>query len=336
MKAEFSLGGQGPLPSAPLPTYGLRERCLVYQSIEPFLVPAQLILAMLGMGATMTVADFGSVGRDPRGLAIGLALQWLYVPAVAMGFIHVFGLSQGWAVGLLLVSAVPGGAFSNLLTFLGRGNVPLSIAVTSVTTLGSVLAVPLILQLGAGAILPPDFHFPIPRVMAEIFGYLLAPLAFGMAIRKRFPGAAPGISRWAIRGSLALVITIAVASLGTGRIRLAESGFGPPLIIVLFGTFLAVSIPQLCRLLGRFDDDTVALTIEVAVRNVGLGLLVVHFFFPGQKEQGMVLFSALFYAGASPAFAIPAMLRHRFGKSAVLLRRPKPRPQPASNSALSS
>jgi predicted Na+-dependent transporter len=172
--------------------------------------------------------------------------------------------------------------------------------------------------------------------MLDIFGYLLAPLALGMFIRQRMAARAPGVSRWAIRGSLALVLTIAVAALGTGRIRLPEYGWGPPLVILLFGTFLAVSVPQLCRLFGRYDDDTVALAIEVAVRNVGIGLLVVHFFFPGQKEQGMVLFTALFYAGASPVFAVPALLRHRFGRSAVLLRKPNPRPQPASSTALSS
>ncbi len=335
MKAEVGLSGQGPLPLPSLSTYG-SVRLSVYQTLEPFLIPAQLILAMLGMGATMTVADFGRVGRDPRGLAVGLALQWLYVPGVALAFVNVLSLGEGWAVGLLLVSAVPGGAFSNLLTFLGKGNVPLSIAVTSVTTLASVLMVPLILQIGAGAILPPDFRFPIGRVMLEIFGYLLAPLALGMVARRRLARWAPALSRWAIRGSLALVLSIAAGSLGTGRIRVAEYGWGPPLIILAFGIFLTLTVPQVCRLLGRYDDDTVAITIEVAVRNVGVGLLVVHFFFPGQAEQGMVLFSALFYAGASPAFAIPTLLRHRWGKPVVLLRRPKPRPQAESSSALSS
>ncbi|MEZ4226181.1 MAG: bile acid:sodium symporter [Polyangiaceae bacterium] len=298
----------------------------MYHSIEPFLVPAQLILAMLGMGATMTVKDFGAVGRDPRGLVLGLLLQWLFVPLTALACVRLFGLGQGWAVGLLLVAAVPGGAFSNLLTFLGRGNVPLSIAVTTVTTLASVIAVPLILQVGAGTILPPDFHFPITRAMLEIFGYLLAPLALGMVLRRFAPARAPAVSRWAIRGSLALVLTIAAGSLGTGKIRLAEYGLGPPLVIIAFGTFLSLAVPQLCRLLGRYDDDTVALAIEIAVRNVGLGLLVVHYFFPGQPEQGQVLFAALFYAGASPAFALPIMFRHRWGRTAVLFRRPHPRP----------
>lgn len=298
-----------------------------YKLVEPALVPLQLLLAMLGMGATMVVSDFTSVLRDPRGLAIGLFVQLLCVPMLALSLVHGLGVGEGWAVGLLLVSAVPGGAFSNLLTFLGKGNVALSIAITTVTTLAAVVTVPLVLRVSAGTFLPDDFQFPVPRVMAEIFGYLLIPLAVGMVIRRLTPRLAPAISRWAIRSSVAFIVLITLGSLGTGRIRVGEYGFGPPLVIILFGATLAFAVPHLCRLLGRYDDDTVAISVEVAVRNVGLGLLVLHFFFPGQPEQGHVLFSALFYAGVSPWFALPIVLRHRLGKTAVLLRRPYPRPE---------
>ncbi len=297
-----------------------------YKLVEPLLVPLQLLLAMLGMGATMVVADFASVFRDPRGLGIGLFVQLLCVPLLALGIVHGLSLGEGWAVGLLLVSAVPGGAFSNLLTFFGRGNVALSIAITAVTTLAAVMTVPFVLRIGAGTFLPPEFSFPVVRVMLEILGYLLIPLGLGMVVRRVTPKHAPAVSRWAIRLSVVLILTITAGSLGTGRIKLAEYGFGPPLVVIAFGALLAVFVPQLCRLLGRYDDDTVAIAIEVAVRNVGLGLLVVHFFFPGEPEQGHVLFSALFYAGISPWLALPIVLRHRRGKSAVLLRRPHPRP----------
>ena len=99
--------------------------------VEAYFVPIQLALAMLGMGATLTVQDFIDVVRDPRGLALGWALQLVFVPLAAFAFVELLELEPGWAVGLCLVAVVPGGTFSNLLTFLGRGNLALSISDSS-------------------------------------------------------------------------------------------------------------------------------------------------------------------------------------------------------------
>lgn len=291
---------------------------------------------MLGMGATMTLGDFRGIVKDPRGLGIGLVLQVVCVPLIALAFIHGLGLEKGWAVGLLLVSVVPGGAFSNLLTFLSKGNVALSISITTLTTLGCILTVPLALRFAAGTFLPSDFAFPVARIVREIFGYLLAPLALGMVVRRVAPGRAARFSTWCIRASLALILAISVGSVGSGRIRVIAYGWQPPLVIFLFGVALALLIPQLSRMLGRYDEDTVAIGLEVTVRNVGLGLLLVHFFFPGQEAQGHVLYSGLFYAGVSPFFALPLLFLHRLGRGAVPFRKPHPRPQPASSSASSA
>ncbi len=299
---------------------------MLWNVLEPVLVPAQLVFAMLGMGATMTLADFKGIVKDPRGLGIGLLLQVVFVPLIALSFIHGLGLEKGWAVGLLLVSVVPGGAFSNLLTFLGKGNVALSISITTLTTLGCILTVPLALRVAAGTFLPPDFAFPVHRIVVEIFGYLLFPLALGMTFRRVVPGRASRFSTWCIRLSLALIVAIALGSVGSGRIRVIAYGWQPPLVIFLFGVALATLIPQLSRLFGRYDEDTIAIGLEVTVRNVGLGLLLVHFFFPGEDAQGHVLYSGLFYAGISPLFALPLLFLHRLGRGAVPFRRPHPRP----------
>src|SRR5262245_10314227 len=98
-------------------------------------------MALFGMGATLSVAQFAEVFRTPKSFALGLTVQWLYVPALAIAFTYAFDLSAGWAVGLCLVAAVPGGAFSNLLTFFSRGNIALSIAVCAITTATCIFTV---------------------------------------------------------------------------------------------------------------------------------------------------------------------------------------------------
>lgn len=293
---------------------------------ETYLIPLQLALAMLGMGATLRPRDFGDILRDPRGLALGLVLQLVVVPALAVAFTKVFDLGPGWSVGLFLIAVVPGGAFSNLLTFLGRGNVPLSIAVTVSSTLLCVATVPLILGIIASSYLPSDFDFPTQRIAVEIGLYLLVPLIAGMAILRFVPRAAEAASKWSIRGSMTLIGVITVSALGSGRITVWAYGWQPPVIIVGFGLALAIVIPQLTRLLGRYDDDSLALGIEVIVRNVGVALLLVRFFFPDTPMNGHVLYSCLFYAGLSGFLAVPMLLSHRWGHTAVPFRRPKPRP----------
>jgi len=295
--------------------------------VEGYFVPVQLALAMLGMGATLSVQDFVDVVRDVRGLVLGLALQLVLVPAMAWAFIAVLGLSPGWAVGLVLVAVVPGGAFSNLLTFLGHGNTALSISVTAATTALCVVTIPVLLRVLAAAHLPVDFGLPTQRVVFEIGAYLMAPLIIGMAIYRARQKPALVISRWAVRGSMLLIVLITVSALQSGRIRVGAYGWGPPIRIVLFGVILAWLTPYVVRLFRRYDDDNVALTVEVAVRNIGIALLLVRFFFPGTEQQGHVLYTCLFYAGLSGFLAAPVVIRHRFRQRVLPIGPRRPRPK---------
>lgn len=296
-----------------------------YAFAESWLVPLQLMLAMLGMGATLSVKDFALVFRYPVGLITGLLLQFVLVPALALLLIELLQLSPGWAIGLLLVAAAPGGATSNLFTYLAKGNVPLSIAVTLTTTLLCMATIPLVLHLFAGPYLPPDFPVPTARIALDIVRYLMGPVLVGMVIHRALPKVAPQVARWGVRGSLALVLLITIAATGSGRMQIAEYGWAPPLTIALFGATLLLVVPHLLRLLRRDDKDNAALSIEVVIRNTAIALLLVPFFFEGQPEQGHVLYTCLFYAGLGGALMLPVLLLHRSGRSpAFLLPRRRP------------
>ncbi len=267
---------------------------------------------MFGMGAALVPRDFLNVGKKPVGLALGLFFQLVVVPGTAILFIEVFDMGPGWAVGLCLIAAVPGGAFSNLLTYIARGSVALSIAITVASTTLCVVTVPLLLRLLVSTSLPSDFDFPIHRVVIEIGAYLIGPLLLGMAVRHFFRSRSEFLSKLGIRLAIALIVVITISALRSGRIKVMEYGLTPPLIIVLFGTVLALITPHLSRIAGRSPEDAVAITLEVAVRNIGVALLVVNFFFPESVElRGQVLYSCLFYAGASGFFALPPALAHR-------------------------
>ena len=301
----------------------------IHHFIENVLIPAQLVVAMLGMGATLRLSDFGAVFKRPRALAAGLFVQWIFVPTLALVFVKALGLSPGWAVGLLLVALVPGGTVSNVFTYFGRGNVPLSISLTTVATLGCIVTMPLMLRLVAGPFLPDDFALPTSRIVRDICCFLLLPLAVGMGVLRASEKFAPRFVKWNMRATLVLIIIIAISAIQSGRIEVAEYGWGPPATIVGFTVLLVLLTPQVCRLLGRYDDDTVAITIEATVRNGAVGLLLIKFFFAGTPMNGHVYFTLLFYAGQAGLVALPTILRGRFGKSPVLLRSRRVRPEAA-------
>jgi BASS family bile acid:Na+ symporter len=298
-----------------------------WKQVESVLIPIQLFLAMLGMGATLTVRDFLNMVRHPGGVLLGLGQQWLMVPLAALALIALFDLSPGWAVGLLLVAVTPGGAFSNLLTFLGRGHTPLSISVTLVATLACIFTAPFILRLSVSSVLPPDFSLPAGRIILEVCTYLVVPLGLGMLVQRFQQRRASLVSKAAIWVSLGLVLIIAFGALGAGRIRVGAYGWLPPARILLFGVVIHVLAAEISGLLRRFDDEIIALSIEVSVRNGGVGLLLLQFFFVEQPTaQGQALYTILFYTGIQIFVPLPSLLLHRSGRSPRPLRRPRPRP----------
>lgn len=307
----------------------------LYALAESTLIKVQLLTAMLGMGCTLALSDFLRILRHPTGVIMGVGTQWLVVPFIGQVFVWGFGLGPGWAIGMLIITVIPGGAFSNLLTFLARGHTPLSIAITLVSTLLCVVTAPILLRIFAGNHVPPGFHFPAGRVVFEVVLFLLIPLGAGMAVYQFAQRAAPLVSKISIWTSLALVACIAVGAIGTGRIQVAQYGWMPPMVLLLFALVIHFASLELFHALGRTNDEAVAIGIEVSVRNGGVGLLLAGFFFmePStgrpQPEYYQVIYSILFYVGVQIWVPLPTVLLHRFGRSPLLLRTPrKPPPAP--------
>src|SRR4051812_43532157 len=159
-----------------------------YADFEYLLAQIQLVLFMLGMGATLQPRDFAEIVRRPGFLFLGAALQFLLAPALAVGLNACFGLDPGVAIGLIIVAAMPGGQMSKLFTYFARGNVALSVALTACGTLASLVTVPLLLDLLAGEYLRErDFAMPFGKVVRDMVLYLLLPLLGGLAFGRWQP-----------------------------------------------------------------------------------------------------------------------------------------------------
>lgn len=273
-----------------------------YIQYEYWVAAFQLVMAMLGMGATLSARDFGDVLREPKAVLLGLAIQLLVVPLAAFLFLRGLGVNGGVAVGIALIAAIPGGTTSNIFTFFARGNSALSISITSLTTLACLVTTPLILTALISESLPTDFSMPTGQIVIEIALTLLLPLALGMLYLYLFPRPAAIVSKWCIRASLLGIALIVIGSASAGRLKLDVFGLDNVLLVALF-TFALVATGWLApRLFKLARAESTAIEFEVFVRNTNLGVLLKASLFPASAAAtsqlgDTVLFTLLLYGG---------------------------------------
>lgn len=275
-----------------------------YISHEYWFAVFQLVLAMVGMGATLKLGDFKEIILEPLSVFTGSVIQLVVIPCLAFAFILLMGklvhVAAGVAVGIALIAAIPGGTSSNIFTHFAGGNVALSISITAITTLACLVTTPLILNGLISSYMPADFVMPTAQIMKEISLNLLLPLIVGMVILRYFPIMASHLSVWCIRGSVLGLIMIFVGASLAGRLDVEQFGWDNValvstfiLLIVLIG-WLAPAVAKLSK------KDCVAIEMEVVVRSVNLGIMLKVAIFPAidhASEQlgNMVLFSLLLY-----------------------------------------
>jgi BASS family bile acid:Na+ symporter len=289
-----------------------------YAAYEYPLAFAQLFLAMLGMGALLTPRDFLLEVKKPTGLMVGFGFQWLLVPFLAYAFGVLLPIPAGIAVGLIFVAVVPGGTMSNILTLFGRGNIALSITLTSVTTVAALVVTPLLLELLVSAeYLSDDFSMPVGRIARDIFGSLIVPLMLGMLMRSLTTTYyAAQLAKWSIRLSVLLILLIVVGSSGSGRLSFEGYGFVGIAVLVLFMLVIVASSMLVNKVVGLASGDGLAITVEAVFRNVSLAIALKATVFPAQPGVldpigDGVLFVALLYGGMSMFVSLIPVTIHR-------------------------
>ncbi len=239
-------------------------------------LPVSLALIMLSMGLTLRVADFQRVARAPRAFAVGLSAQMLLVPLIAWTVAWLFALPPLLAIGLMVLGFSPGGTTSNLFSYLARGDVALSVALTAVASFITPFSIPLLTEwslahwLGQGR----DIQMPLGTTMARLLLVGLLPVAVGMAWRRLRPVHA---DRWQLFvhrlsvASFALVIAAIIAQQWTRMPDFLARVGTASLVMILFAMAVGFLVARLARL-DRPQARTIA--IEVGMQNGGMALIV--------------------------------------------------------------
>lgn len=231
------------------------------------LLSVSLGLVMLAMGLTLTFEDYRSLAKLPKALLAGVALQFAVMPLAGFGIAQIMGLEQGLAVGLILVACCPGGTASNIVTYLARGNVALSVAMTMASTLAAVALTPLLTGALAGAYVAIDRW----NLLVNMVAVVLVPVVLGTLLNRLFPRAAGAVSGFLPLVAIVLVILIVGGIVGGAKAQIAEHAG-----VLLAATFLLHALGfglglLIARLLGLGTIEARTISIEVGMQNSGLG-----------------------------------------------------------------
>lgn len=232
-------------------------------------------VVMFGMGMTLKPEDFREIFRRPRDVLIGLLAQFTIMPLLAFGLVTIFNLPAELAVGVILVGTCPGGTASNVMTYLAKGDLALSVSVSMASTILAPIVTPLLTWILAGAWINVSFV----DMMISIVQVVVAPIILGLIVNQMF---ADFVKR--VTEILPLVSIFAILLINGGVVSVnAEKILQTGLIVMI-----VVMLHNLCgyglgycaaKIFGMNTAKTKAISIEVGMQNSGLAasLTMTHF-----------------------------------------------------------
>jgi BASS family bile acid:Na+ symporter len=234
------------------------------------LIVGGLAVIMLGMGMTLSLADFARVASRPLAVVAGVAGQFLIMPAAGWLIATGLGLPTPFAVGLVLVACCPGGTASNVVTYIARADVALSVVMTTCSTLAAVLLTPLLTQLLAGRLVEVDTL----GLFVSTLQVVVLPVAAGVALNRFAPAVVRGVLPVAPLVSVLLIALVCGSIIGQNAATVRESG-GRLLaaIALLHVTGFAVGY-GFARTLGFAVVTARTISIETGMQNSGLGVVL--------------------------------------------------------------
>ncbi len=243
--------------------------------LTQLLLPAVLALIMFGMGLSLTRDDFTRLLKMPRAIALGLVGQILLLPGLALATAMAFGLSPELAIGLMILSACPGGTMSNVISHLSRANLALSVSLTAIATVVCVFTTPMIIQASVEWFAPGEGQsFSLLKTSIGLIFITLLPVLAGIWCRQRWVN---GAMRWETffrRFSLLFMLVMIVAIMIQERATLISSFdqvFWATLTLNLAAITVGVVLGKLFKL--PFTEQ-LTLGIEVGIQNASMAILI--------------------------------------------------------------
>jgi BASS family bile acid:Na+ symporter len=254
---------------------------------------AIIALMMFGVSLNLTPADFRRVLSIPRAPVAGLIAQFLLLPAATCLVTWALRIDPQLALGMILVASCPGGSFSNIMTWLGKGSVAVSVSMTAVSSLAATVMTPLNFAF-YGWLNPHtrgylnDISLQPENLLLLVLLVLALPLLLGMVTGGRFPGLAVRSEKpLRIISLLVFLMFVAIAFLNNFDLFLEQ--FHSFFWLVVGQNLLALSLGfAMARLMKLAMADQRAVIMEVGIQNSGLGLIILFTFFPDASAMMLI------------------------------------------------
>lgn len=286
--------------------------------ITTVVLPIGLAVIMLGLGLSLTLADFKRIAAQPRGVFIGVANLCLISPLLGFAIADIWNLDPVLAVGLVLMASAPGGTMANMLTHLARGEVALSVTMTAISSVAALVTVPLFLEAGTSFFDASgvDDDVSMGGVVARVFFITLVPLAVGMWLRARNPVRAAEVEPRFKRIALIAFVLVVVAAVVSESTEVWEN-FGAVAGAALTLNVAAMTISFTVAKLARLGDrQATAIAMELGVHNSTLAITIgasisTELAIPAAVYSAFMfitagLFGRLMYLRNAPALPAPA------------------------------
>lgn len=223
-------------------------------------------LIMFGMGTQLSLQDFKGVFKKPKGVAVGVICQYTIMPIVGISIALSFGFPAEVAAGVVLIGSCPGGVASNVMAFIAKADLALSITLTAVSTMLSPLATPYLMQLLAGQFVPIDTY----GMMISILNMIILPIVLGLLFNHFLHGKIKWLDDIMPVVSMAGIAFIIAVITAAGRDSLISIGLLLILAAVIHNALGYVFGYWGCRLFGMDEKSCRTIAFEVGMQNGGM------------------------------------------------------------------
>ena len=270
-------------------------------------LPVALAFIMFSLGLGLTIDDFFRVARQPRDVLVGIFCQVVLLPIVGFALASTWPLAPELALGVMLIAAAPGGVTSNVLTAFAGGDVALSISLTAVTSVVSVVTVPLIVALSHHQFMGGDSlgEFSVASAALQVFAIVTLPVMLGVLTHQLAQPAARRLRPRAHKLSMVLFVLVLLGAVVEARDTIVPYFAQAGLVTLVLNVVMMVVAWAIARGLASGPKQRIAVTIECGLQNGTMAIAVGVLLFGGgltvvpAATYSLIMFAtALLYLGA--------------------------------------
>ena len=258
-----------------------------------YITPLAIAFIMFGMGLSLTLDDFKRVWKQPKAICTGILLQIIGLPVLGLLFVILFKLSPVTATAVMVLSACPGGAITNLVTYICRGDAALSVSLTAVNSLITTITIPVVVTLSLDNFMGHEIAAQVNsfRLSVGIILITIPPITLGMFTKKKNPEFAKKSETWVKKGTIVFLVLLASFAFYGERQTFMDNYkelLGIAVGLCMTSIFMGAFVSTLLRFPRK---QILTLAIEVGMHNSAMGIVIAISFL---QIHSLAVFSAFY------------------------------------------